>query len=130
LCGWKIFIAEEVEEGKEERRDMSNEKKKGNLFKCTHKIKPSCDGQHGYRVPFLSIVKKTSVSEQHAPLSPKNLITLALTLNIARSDLNHQSMSSTKQKLLVQYTPTRLSSKPSQFKDRNLFCSVRWQHLF
>ncbi len=93
----------------------------GDLFKHMFFLEPACDGQHGYQVPLVSIVKKTSVSEQHTPLSPKNLITLTLTLNIARLDLNHQSMSSTKLKPLFEYTPTCPTSKPSQVKDRDLF---------
>ncbi len=68
----------------------------GDLFKHTAFLEPACDGQHGYRVLLVSVLKKTSVSEQHAPLSPKNLITLALTLNITILDLNHPFESSTK----------------------------------
>ncbi len=57
-------------------------------------------------------------------------ITLAWTLNIVRLDLNHQSMSSTKLKPLFTYPSTWLSSRPSQFKDLDLFYSVRQQHIF
>ncbi len=67
----------------------------GDLFKYAAFSEPACDGQHS-RVLLVSVLKKTSVSEQHAPLFPQNLITLALTLNNTILDLNHHFMSSTK----------------------------------
>ncbi len=57
----------------------------GDLLKHMGFLEPACDGQNGYQVPVSMVKKNICFWAAHTPL-PKNLITLALTLNIARLD--------------------------------------------
>ncbi len=103
---------------------------KGDLCKHPVFLEPACDGQHSYQVPLVSIVKKNiCFRAAHTPFPKKsNNPSFNPKYCYIRSKSSIHEQHEIKIAVRI-YTPTCPSSRPSQLKDKDLFCRLIRQHL-
>jgi hypothetical protein len=101
----------------------------GDLFKHTGFLEPACDGQHGYRVPLVSVVKKNICFWAARTLFPQNSNNPSFNPKYyyirSKSSLHEQH----KIKTAVRIYTNLPIFKTISIKRKRSFCSVIRQHL-